>query len=252
MDEGVFNYDSEVDKYSDIKKLKFTQNKKHLPQHPFRFYILGGSGSGKTNLLLDMIFDKGKKNVQINFTRIYLYAKDLTEEKYQFLIKKMQEREEKVRKFADKKNIELPPDFFVIYAADNLDDVVPVDDLDKDEQNLVIFDDFNNEKDQKIIQEYFIRGRKKNASMVYIAQSYRQSPKMMRDQANYAAIFKLNDTRDLNTLRNVYGPDVDKQDFRKMYNDCIGGQKGRFLFIDNGQSKLSKKFRCGFKKNTVW
>ena len=43
--------------------------------------IIGGSGSGKTNALLNLIKE------QIDLDKIYLYAKDLSEPKYEFLIK---------------------------------------------------------------------------------------------------------------------------------------------------------------------
>ena len=63
-------------------------NKKHnkkwqfIPDHPYRILIIGGSGSGKTNPLLNLIKE------QDNIDKIYLYAKDLSERKYEFLIKK--------------------------------------------------------------------------------------------------------------------------------------------------------------------
>ena len=44
--------------------------------------ITGGSGSGKTNRLLNLI------NEQEDIDKIYLYAKDLSEPKYGYLIKK--------------------------------------------------------------------------------------------------------------------------------------------------------------------
>ena len=44
--------------------------------------IIGGSGSGKTNALLNLI------NEQNDIDKIYLYAKDLSEPKYEYLIKK--------------------------------------------------------------------------------------------------------------------------------------------------------------------
>ena len=43
--------------------------------------ILGGLGSGKTNTLLNLITE------QNDIDKIYLYAKDLSEPKYEFLIK---------------------------------------------------------------------------------------------------------------------------------------------------------------------
>ena len=61
-------------------------NKKHnekwpyIPDHLYRILIIGGSGSGKTNALLNLI------NEQNDIDKIYLYAKDLSEPKYEFLI----------------------------------------------------------------------------------------------------------------------------------------------------------------------
>ena len=54
----------------------------YIPDHPYRILIIGGSGSGKTNTLLNLIKE------QDNMDQIYLYAKDLSEPNYEFLIKK--------------------------------------------------------------------------------------------------------------------------------------------------------------------
>ena len=53
----------------------------YIPDHPYRILIIGGSGSVKTNTLLNLI----KEQDDIN--KIYLYAKDLSKHKYKFLIK---------------------------------------------------------------------------------------------------------------------------------------------------------------------
>ena len=62
------------------------QNKKwpFIPDHPYRIFLIGGSESGKTNVLLNLM----KEQVCDSFIgKIYLYAKDLSERKYEFLIK---------------------------------------------------------------------------------------------------------------------------------------------------------------------
>ena len=64
-------------------------NKKHnekwpyISDHPYRILIIGGSGSGKTNILLNLIKEQDYHYV---IDKIYLYAKDLSEPKYEYLI----------------------------------------------------------------------------------------------------------------------------------------------------------------------
>ena len=62
-------------------------NKKwpYIPDHLYRIIITGGSGSEKTNALINLI------NEQNNIDKIYLYARDLSGPKYEYLIKKREE-----------------------------------------------------------------------------------------------------------------------------------------------------------------
>ena len=53
----------------------------HILDHPYRILMIGRSGSGKTNTLLNLI------NEQRDIDKIYLYAKHLSEPKYEYLIK---------------------------------------------------------------------------------------------------------------------------------------------------------------------
>ena len=57
----------------------------YTPDHPYKILIIGGSGSGKTNILLNLI------NKQNDIDKIYLYARDLNERKYKILIKKRED-----------------------------------------------------------------------------------------------------------------------------------------------------------------
>ena len=72
-------------------------NKKwpYIPDHPYRILIIGGSGSGKTNALLNLIKEQDNDNL---IDTIYFHAKDLSGPKHQFLIQK---RENAVIKHLD-------------------------------------------------------------------------------------------------------------------------------------------------------
>ena len=70
------------DDYSKVNKTEHYLKWPYIPDHTYRILIIGGSGSGKTNPLLNLI----KNQPDINKT--YLYAKDPYEGKYQFLINK--------------------------------------------------------------------------------------------------------------------------------------------------------------------
>ena len=70
------------DNYTNENKIEHNSKWPYIPDHPYRILIVGGLGSGKTNALLNLI------NNQPDIDKIYLYAKDPYEAKYQYLIKK--------------------------------------------------------------------------------------------------------------------------------------------------------------------
>ena len=61
-----------------------------IPDHPYRILIIGGSGSGNTNALLNLL------KVQDDIDKINLYAKGLSEPKFEFLIKKREVLEQTI------------------------------------------------------------------------------------------------------------------------------------------------------------
>ena len=141
----------------------------YIPDHPFRILIIGSSGSGKTNALLNLI------NNQPDIDKIYLYAKDPYEKKYQYLINKREEVG--LDHFND-------PKAFIEYSNDIQDVYKNIEDynLGKERKILIVLDDMvadmiNNKKLNPIVTELFIRGRKLNISIVFITQSYFKVPK---------------------------------------------------------------------------
>ena len=70
------------DDYANENKTQHNLKWPYIPDHPFRILMIGGSGSGKTNAVLNLI------NNQPDIDKIYFYAKDPYEAKYQYLINK--------------------------------------------------------------------------------------------------------------------------------------------------------------------
>ena len=116
------------DNYINENKTKHNKNWPYIPDHPYRILIIGGSGSGKTNLLLNLIEN------QPDIDKIHLYAKDPYESKYQYLIDKREGVG--INHFNDPKG-------FIEYSKDMHDVYKNIDEYNPDKKNkiLIIFDD---------------------------------------------------------------------------------------------------------------
>ena len=160
------------DGYAHENKTEHNQKQPYIPDHPYKILIIGDSGSGKTNALLNLI------NNQPDIDKIYLYAKDPYEAKYQFLINKRESTG--LKHFND-------PKAFIEYSNDMQDVYKNIDEYntDKERKILIVFNDMiadmiNNKKLNSIVTELFIRGRKSNISLVFITKSYFKVPKDVR------------------------------------------------------------------------
>ena len=180
---------------SDTKNKKFRQSYSFMPNDTFRMLICGNSGSGKTNLLHHMLVEP-----LLYYDEIYLYAKNLDQEKYQNLMNKMNEIS---RKGAG----------YDIMTVSN-DKIIPIRDIDyEDNQKLVIFDDYVCEKNQRQIVDYFIQGRHKNCSVIYLSQSFYKTPRDIRLNCSHYWIYEFPSSRERNMISSELG--VDKEKFKK-------------------------------------
>ena len=204
-------------------------NKKHnekwpyIPDRPYRILITGGSGSGKTNTLLNLI------NEQRDIDNIYLYAKDLGEPKYEHLIKN--------RENAGIKHLNDAKAF--IDCSNTINDVYENIDLynpNRQRKVLIVFnnmiaDIMTNKKFQSIIKELFIRCRKINISLVFITQSNFSVPKDVRLNSTHYFIMKINNKRELQNIAINHSADIDYKNFIKICRECTK-EPCNFLTID--------------------
>ena len=126
------------DSTGEDKDKKFKQLYPYMPSDTFRMLICGSSGSGKTNLLYYMLMVP-----LLYFNKIYLYARNLEQDKYEKLIEKMRELSHQVG--------------CEILNVSN-DEITPVKEMDYGENKIVVFDDYVCDKNQKQIIDYFIQG----------------------------------------------------------------------------------------------
>ena len=182
-------------------------NKKwpHIPDHPYRILIIGGSGSGKTNTLLNLI------NEQKDIDKIYLYAKDLSEPKYEYLFKS---RENAVMKHLNDSKAFIKCSNTMNDIYEDIDDYNP----NRKRKIIIIFDDLildimTNKKFQAIIKELFIRCTKLNISLAFFTQSYFSVPKDVRLNPTHYLIMKINNKRKLQNIATSHSAGIDYKDY---------------------------------------
>ena len=171
---------------------------------PFRMLIIGPSGSGKTNTLLHLINDLHP------IDKIYLYAKDLHEPKYEYLINK--------REHAGIKNLN-DPHAFIEYSDDMNDVLDDINNYNKNRDNkvLIVFDNMiadieYNKNFKRIIKELFYRARNK---------------------------------KELKRIAEEKSENLDYKDFLKIYNFCTR-KPYSFMTIDTRPTAsviFKKKFK---------
>ena len=150
---------------------------------PFRMLIIGSSGSGKINTLLHLI------NNFHPIDKIHLYAKDIGEEKYNYLINKSKQ--------AGIKNLN-DPKAFIDYSNDmsNAPDDINYYNKNRDKKVLIIFDDMiadieYNTDFKKIIKKLFFIGRKIIVFIVFIMQSYFRTLKDARLKSTHYMLMRI-------------------------------------------------------------
>ena len=169
------------DDYTNENKTEHNSKWPYIPDYPYRIVLVEGSGSGKTNALLNLI------NSQPDIDKIYLHAKYPSEVKYQYLINK-------------RERVELDhfngPKAFMEYSNNMQKKINPV------------------------VSELLTTGRKLNISFIFITPSYFRVPKDVRLNSTHFFIMKIPNRRELQQITLNHSSDIDFKDFIKSYKKC--------------------------------
>ena len=125
-------------------KSKYKQGHPCMPADVFRMLICGPSNSGKTNILLNMIY------FLLEFDKIYLFSKNLHQNKYQNLL----------QDFAEQINPKVGYEVIEAYG----DEIIPLEELPADNH--------------------------RNCCVIYLTQTFYKVPKNIRDNCSHFCIFK--------------------------------------------------------------
>lgn len=192
----------------------------HKLKLPFRMCIVAPSGSGKTNFLVNLIhlFSSGDKGT---FTTIHIITRNQDEPLYKWLNSKCDS----------------------IIIKEGISNTPKLDDFDKDVNHLVVWDDLVLSKDLTAVEQYYIRARKLNVSVIFISQSYFKIPKIIRNNCSYMVLLKLSGNREVNLILSEFGLGITKEELLELYKYATS-EKFSPLLIDM-EEDTDNRFRKG-------
>ena len=200
--------------YKNIKQPKI-----HNPNYeihkitlPFRALINCASGSGKTNLLLNIIYEMNN-----TFHKIIVVTK-APEPLYDMLVDRI-------------KNVEIH--YEGSYPT--------IEKMEEGCNGLIIYDDQVTTKDNRI-SEMYIRGRKLHYSSIYISQSYFGTPKLVRQNINYLWLGRGINKRDLRLMLSEYSINMSVDELEHIYHK-ITSEPMQFMLLDLNKRNLRRNLK---------
>ena len=195
----------------------------HKLKLPFRMCIVAPSGSGKTNFLINLLhlFSCGDKGT---FQTIHIITRNADEPLYKWITTKCPS----------------------IIIKEGLTNTPKLDDFDKEENHLVVWDDLVLSKDLSNVENYYIRARKLNCSVIFISQSFFKIPKIIRNNCSYMILLKLSGNREVNLILSEFGLGITKEELLEIYKYATS-EKFSPLLIDLEEDP-DKRFRKGLNE----
>jgi len=219
----IVNFYSLLPKSKEKKTVGFNN---HYIEKNSRILMIGASGTGKSNALLNFI-----ERSSGEFHKIIICSFSTTDEPlYNFLHQKI-------------------PDVELINKIEDVPKVQDFDDIEKNKPKLIVFDDFVglSTKQMKILTDYAISSRKFGFTTVFISQNYTSVPKVISRNCNYIFVFKINDKVSIKRIISNHSLSglITPERIEQLYYYCVGQPLG-FLLIDLKTLDEKKRFRCGF------
>jgi hypothetical protein len=216
----INNWYSKVDKKNKDEGKICKHYKNHFILPNSRIAMIGGSGSGKTNALIELLHRAPE-----TFYDIVIFTSNPDEP----LLKQLKDQIPETQIITDILQIPTPSGK-------------------ASEQKLIVFDDFITlkPKQMKIVEQWAISARKHGWSSIFMMQNYTSCPKTIIRQIEYFILYKLNDMFSINTIIKNHNVDGIPKDV--IINAYIGStsSKGNFFMLDLKNEDKKYRFRQNF------
>ena len=180
------------------------------------YIIVGSTGSGKTNLLTNMVLK------WMDFDNCCVYTINPDQSKYQFL---------------QQQGIDvLSPE-----------EIPPVEELD-DQQKIIVFDDIKlDSANMNKIKEYFSLSRNRNCNCIYLTHSYFNVPKYIRRNTNCFVFFGNLDNKDIRHISDDHSKGITRDQMESIYREATKDPYN-FMVLDKTTKHMPLMYRKGFDK----
>jgi hypothetical protein len=194
--------------------------------------LIGGTGTGKTNAIMNIIAYSSKARDGV-FSKIILVYK--TDEKlYEFLKKKI-------------------GNSLSLYSYEDLPNCEELEDQmvkppEERKEYMIIFDDFVADDDTKTVRKlkkYATFGRKKGLTQFYLTQSFYGVDKTMRLQMSYLFLLNVPNKRNLKLILKSYALPCSEEELLEMVNDATSTNLQFFKIALSAAVPSSEKFSIG-------
>jgi hypothetical protein len=194
----------------------------HHLKIPMRMCVVAPSGSGKTNFLVNLIemFSRGEGT----FQTITIITRNKDEPLYRWFSSISEQ----------------------IIIKEGLNNSPQLDKFDKNYNHLVVWDDLVLSKNLEKVEEYYIRARKLNVSVIFLSQSYFHIPMLIRKNCSYMVLLKLSGQREVNTILRDFGLGVNNEELSTIY-EYATREKLQPLVIDL-EAPPADRFRKGLSE----
>ena len=226
--------------------------------------VIGASNSGKTNCIRNLLLQPNEQ--WLDYNRVYIFRTSLEQLKYRIIIKSFQSnltkediikifyhqnyiKREKVDVFEhieeaakDVVNSDHEVETFIFEKSDDVRDPRT---LDKQKNNLMIFDDLMMETNQNMCESYYTRRRHNNCDCFYLAQNYAEIPRhAIRVNCNFIIAFPQDDNDKRSIWKSFASTHMDFDEFKHFCNH-VWKENYNFVTIDTTRTPTDGRYRNG-------